>query len=109
MKKYKDISNIDQITPEWITEVLRKKGNLHEGSITSILRKDFQKLNSSNLYFLELEFSNDAKVELPSALLTKQKTFKETFLLYFQSNIVKEKGHARFNIRRNRTRMGTAE
>ena len=78
MKKYKEITNIEQITPEWITEVLRKKGNLHEGSVTSILRKDFQKLSSSNIYFLELEFSNDVKVELPSAEIVV-KSFRPDF------------------------------
>ena len=73
MKKYKQILNIEQITPEWITELLQRKGNLREGSVTSILRKDFQKGSNTNIYFLELEYSNDATVELPSAEIVVKK------------------------------------
>ncbi|MHA2184782.1 MAG: hypothetical protein ACXAAI_07250, partial [Promethearchaeota archaeon] len=67
MKNFKDILNIEEITPEWFTEILRKNGNLQEGSITSILRTGSQKGTTTNIYFLELEFSNDAKGKLPSA------------------------------------------
>ncbi len=73
MKNFEDSPTIEKISPEWITEILRKKGYLQEGSVTSILRKGFQKGSNTNIYFLELEFSNDAKGKLPSVELVVKK------------------------------------
>lgn len=63
MEKNKVISNIDQLNPERLTKVFKKKGYLSDGKVTKIIKKKSQETNSSYVHLLELEFSTNAQPE----------------------------------------------
>ena len=60
------ITNIEQLTPEWITNIFKKKGYLSNGKITKIIKRNSQETFTSYVHFLELNFSNDAQTERAS-------------------------------------------
>jgi len=62
MKENKVITDIEQLTPEWLTEIFKKKGIISNGRVTKILKKKSQKTISSNVHFLEVEFFKDAQM-----------------------------------------------
>ena len=66
MKEHKVITNIEQLTPEWLTNIFKNKGYLNQGKVTKIIKKNSKEANSSNVHFLELNFSNNAQMELTS-------------------------------------------
>ncbi len=57
------ITDIEQLTPELLTDIFKKKGYLSNGKVTKIIKKNSQETVSSNVHFLELNFSNDAQTE----------------------------------------------
>ncbi len=63
MKENKVITDIEQLTPEWLTCIFKNKGYLSQGKITKIIKKNSQETVSSNVHFLELNFSPDAQTE----------------------------------------------
>jgi hypothetical protein len=69
MKKKKIITDIEQLTPEWLTSIFKNKGYLNQGKVTKIIKKKSQETLSSNVYFLELNFSNDIQTDLASPVI----------------------------------------
>jgi len=63
MKEDKVITNIEQLTPEWLTRIFKNKGYLSQGKVTKVIKKSSQVTTSSNVHFLELSFSDDAQNE----------------------------------------------
>jgi len=57
------ITNIEQLTPELLTNIFNKKGYLSNGKVTKIIKKKSQETLTSFVYFLELNFSSDAQTE----------------------------------------------
>ena len=66
MKENKVITDIEQLTPEWLTSIFRSKGYLSRGKVTKIIKKKSQETNTSNVYFLKVKFSNDAQIRMTS-------------------------------------------
>jgi hypothetical protein len=79
MNKNTVITNIEQLTPEWLTSIFRNKGYLSQGQVTKINKKKSQETNSSFVHFLEINFSADAQME-PSSLEIVVKIPKLTYL-----------------------------
>ena len=61
MNENKIITEIEQLTPEWLTLILKNKGYLSQGKVTKILEKKSQEVLTSHMYFLDLKFSTDAQ------------------------------------------------
>ena len=66
MKENKVITDIEQLTPERLTGIFKKKGYLGQGKVTKIIKKKSQETITSFIHFLELNFSTDAQTEPPS-------------------------------------------
>ncbi|MHA2474976.1 MAG: hypothetical protein ACXAES_17275, partial [Promethearchaeota archaeon] len=66
MKENKIISDIEQLTPERLTRIFKKKGYLSQGKVTKIIKTKSQETITSFMHFLELNFSTDAQTEPPS-------------------------------------------
>jgi hypothetical protein len=66
MNKNKVITDIEQLTPEYLTNIFKKKGYLSHGKVIKIIKKKPLEHYASNMHFLELTFSNDAQTELIS-------------------------------------------
>ena len=66
MKENKVITEIEQLTPEWMTRIFKNKGYLSQGKVTKIIKKKSQETITSFVHFLELNFSTDAQTEPPS-------------------------------------------
>ncbi len=64
------ITNEAQITASWLTERLWQNGHLVEGEVCGLGIQSF-KTFFSNMYRLEVSYSNDAAPTLPSKLLLK--------------------------------------
>ncbi|MHA1931913.1 MAG: oxidoreductase family protein [Promethearchaeota archaeon] len=60
MKENKVITDIEQLIPERLTRIFKNKGYLNQGKVTKIIKKNSQESLSSNLHFLEINFSNNA-------------------------------------------------
>ena len=57
------ITDIEQLTPEWLTNIFKKKGYLSTGKVTKIIKKNSLETETSNYHFLDLNFSNNAQTE----------------------------------------------
>ncbi len=57
------ITDIEQLTPEWLTNIFKKKGYLSNGKVTKIIKRNSLETFTSYVHFLELNFSNDAQTE----------------------------------------------
>ena len=64
------VTTEEQITPDWLTGILRRNGHLVQGSV-STLKKEYFKTLFSLFYRLEAHYSNDAIPTLPSKMLLK--------------------------------------
>ncbi|MBV9960123.1 MAG: phosphotransferase [Acidobacteria bacterium] len=64
------IENEEQLTPEWLTERLRRRGHLARGRVARLSHKSFGTF-FSQIYRLEVLYSNDAAPALPNSLLLK--------------------------------------
>ena len=64
------ITNLEQVTPEWLTAVLTHSGALTQGSVTAV-SIDTGRGNWSESDSLQLEYSPDAQGERPSRLFLK--------------------------------------
>jgi hypothetical protein len=75
MNENEVITDIEQLTPEYLTSKFKKKGYLSQGKVTKIIKKKSQDTASSDFYFLELNFSADAQTESvsPEIILKKPK------------------------------------
>src|SRR5262245_36215171 len=60
----------EQITPDWLTSILRRNGHLVHGGVSAINKECFKTLFSL-FYRLEAHYSNDAIPALPSKMLLK--------------------------------------
>ncbi|MHA1915136.1 MAG: hypothetical protein ACW986_11645 [Promethearchaeota archaeon] len=66
MKSNKVITDIKQLTPEWLKNIFKNKGYLSQGEVTKIIKKKSQETITSHVHFLELNFSTDVQTEPPS-------------------------------------------
>jgi len=64
------VTTEEQITPGWLTNILRRNGHLVQGSVSG-LNKECFKTFFSHIYRLEVNYSNDAIPALPSKMLLK--------------------------------------
>lgn len=64
------ITNPEQVTPEWLTAVLRKNGVLSDGRVQTITRKPLDSQNS-NMTRLMLTYAGTAVSDLPTSLMLK--------------------------------------
>ncbi|MFX0002039.1 MAG: hypothetical protein ACFE9J_01015, partial [Candidatus Hermodarchaeota archaeon] len=63
MRENKIITNIEQLTPEWLTIIFKNKGYLSQGKVTKIILKHTEVTITSNMHFLKVKFSNDAQTK----------------------------------------------
>ena len=63
------ITDVKQVTPEWLTTVLTANGHLHR--VTAVELKSSRQTIISNTYHLELTYSDVAPEESPSKLFLK--------------------------------------
>jgi len=83
--------DIEQLTPEWLTNIFKKKGYLSNGKVTKIIKEKSQKNVSSEVFFFKLEFSIDAKMELPSAeIVVKKWNFINGNEVHFYNSIANQ-------------------
>ncbi|HEY6403923.1 MAG TPA: hypothetical protein VI479_21050, partial [Blastocatellia bacterium] len=66
----KPITIEEEITPDWLTNILRRNGHLIQGSVSGLNKESFKTLFSL-FYSLEAHYSNDANPTLPSKMLLK--------------------------------------
>jgi hypothetical protein len=64
------VATEEQITPDWLTNILRRNGHLVQGSVRGLNKECFKTLFSL-FYRLEAQYSNDAIPTLPSKMLLK--------------------------------------
>jgi hypothetical protein len=65
------LNNIDQATPEWLTQLLQKKRFLPQGEVKRVQQKLSQALITSIIAHLELSYSVDAPTSAPTRLFLK--------------------------------------
>ena len=65
------IADVEQITPDWLTNVLGANGHLVKGRVTGVELKASRQTIISNIHYLELRYSADASEESPSKLFLK--------------------------------------
>ncbi|MCP4151986.1 MAG: phosphotransferase [bacterium] len=64
------VTNIDEVTPQWLTDVLKKSGSLTNGEVTGV-RKKFEHMTfGSSFYTLKLTYS-DNQTPAPANLFLK--------------------------------------
>ncbi|MHA2197515.1 MAG: oxidoreductase family protein [Promethearchaeota archaeon] len=63
MSEKKVITDIKQLTPERLTNILRKKGIINNEKVIKILKKNSQQTTTSMVHYLEVKFSTDAQAE----------------------------------------------
>jgi hypothetical protein len=64
------ITTEEQITPAWLTNVLRRNGQLVQGGVITLNKESFKTLFSL-FYSIEAHYSNDANPMPPSKMLLK--------------------------------------
>ena len=65
MKINNVITNIDELTPEWLTDTLKNNGHLTQGKVTKIIKRKSRETSASFMHYLQLRFSNGSQVERP--------------------------------------------
>ena len=67
------ITDMEQMSPEWLTRVLQKKGFLNQGKVTAVQKKPLRATISitSNLARFAASYSDDAPKSAPSRLFLK--------------------------------------
>ncbi|HJR05721.1 MAG TPA: hypothetical protein VJ842_00385 [Pyrinomonadaceae bacterium] len=65
------IKSIEQVTPAWLTGVLRVAGCLGTGEVVRVETKRARTLVVSNVFHLEVEYSKNAPLSAPSRLFLK--------------------------------------
>ena len=61
MKEFGVITDIEQVTPERLTSIFKNKGYLSNGKVTKTIKKNSEISVTSNMHYMELNFSNDAQ------------------------------------------------
>lgn len=65
------ITDLAQVSPEWLTRVLRKKGVLPQGQVTAVAKKPSQPTLTSLIVRLEASYSDGAPTSAPARLFLK--------------------------------------
>ncbi|HKP73429.1 MAG TPA: hypothetical protein VJT82_10860 [Pyrinomonadaceae bacterium] len=68
------ITNIEQVTPAWLTDVLRDGGYVGVGEVVRVRVAQTRTLIVSNVFHLEVEYSEDAPASAPPRLFLKIST-----------------------------------
>ena len=72
MKEKQVITDVEQLTPEWLTSIFKNNGYLSQGKVSAIINSNPMKSMSSSVHSLELIFSDDAQTEgLSSKIVIK--------------------------------------
>ena len=94
MKENKVISDIEQLTPERLTSILKKNGYLSHGKVAKIIQKNPIEKIGSDVYFLQLIFSNDAQTKPASPEIvvkfSKPKYIKGRYEVNYYNFVAKE-------------------
>ncbi|MHA2390227.1 MAG: hypothetical protein ACXACW_16015, partial [Candidatus Hodarchaeales archaeon] len=61
------IPNIEELTPEGLTRILKKQGYINKGKVLKIIKRESREGFHSNVHFLQLYFSNDIQKEVISS------------------------------------------
>jgi len=61
MKELEVFTDIEQVTPERLTSIFKNKGYLSNGKVTKTIKTNSEVSVTSNMHYLELNFSNDAQ------------------------------------------------
>jgi len=75
------ITDFEQVTAEWLTEVLRRGGFLQQGTVVSV-EVTPQKTNTATVANLKLTYSEDAQTRAPRALFLKLSDFRREVDFY---------------------------
>ena len=67
----KPITDMKQVSPEWLTQVLQKKGVLNQGKVTAVHKKPSQSTITSIIARLAANYSDEAPKSAPSRLFLK--------------------------------------
>jgi len=65
------LPDLDHVTPEWLTEVLREQGYLADGRVTAVHLKTTRPTAVSLVAHLEVQYADDISVSLPSQFFLK--------------------------------------
>src|SRR5712691_4633011 len=65
------LPDLDHVTPEWLTEVLQDQGHLQDGCVTAVHLKTTRPTAVSLVAHLEVQYTDDISVSLPSQLFLK--------------------------------------
>jgi hypothetical protein len=81
------LSSIDEITPLWLTQVLRESGHLTHGTVSAIQTQSLES-NWARNAVLRLSYSADATGEKPQKLFFKlcdpgPHTFGDSEIIYY--------------------------
>ena len=90
MKENQVITDMEQLTPEWLTSIFNKKGYLRQGQVTKIIKKNSLETLTANLHFMELNCSTNAQTE---------PTFPEIVVKISKPNDIRGKHEEKFYIR----------
>src|SRR5262245_9489523 len=64
------ITDVSQVTPDWLTDVLRKAGYLKQGAVSAIRTKPGPNA-SSTIVPLEIDYTPDSSPDAPTCLILK--------------------------------------
>ena len=63
MNKDQVITSVEEMTANWITNVLQKQGYIKNGKVKKLAKRDSHETVESDVYFLHLTFSDDVESE----------------------------------------------
>lgn len=65
------ITDVEQVTPQWLTRVLQEKGYLDQEKVTAVERKSSRQTVISNIHYLQIAYATDTSGQPPLRLFLK--------------------------------------
>jgi hypothetical protein len=62
------LTDLDHVTPEWLTKVLQDKGHLERGHVATVQLRRARSTPASMVAHLEIRYTADAPTSVPSQL-----------------------------------------
>jgi len=75
------ITDFEQVTPEWLTEVLTRNGFIEQGAVASV-ELEAEKTNTAAVARLRLEFAEGTQANVPRRLFLKLSDFRREVDFY---------------------------
>lgn len=75
------ITDFEQVTPEWLTEVLTRNGFLEQGAVASV-ELDAEKTNTATVSHLHLTWAEGTKARIPRRMFLKLSDFRREVDFY---------------------------